>query len=64
LRLEGGAKAGPAVIEAMNRGNDALFVARAALRRAITLRSSADVQVEQMRALVERLELRARVRDE
>lgn len=35
---------------------DALFAARAALKRAYTLRQAAELQVDQLRALVDRLE--------
>jgi hypothetical protein len=35
---------------------DALFAARAALKRALVLRRDADLQVDQLRALVARLE--------
>jgi hypothetical protein len=35
---------------------DALFAARAALKRALAIRHDAELQVEQLRALVRRLE--------
>jgi len=49
-------------LAAADSQNDALFVARAALRRAISMRASADLQVDQLRALVARLESGTRPR--
>jgi hypothetical protein len=43
-------------LEAADRKNDSLFTARAALRRAINARASADAQIELLRDLVARLE--------
>jgi len=43
-------------LAAAERRNDELFIARAALRRAIATRASADLQVDQLRELVARLE--------
>src|SRR2546426_12630084 len=42
------------------RRNDELFIARAALRRAIATRTSADLQIDQLRELVARLEAERR----
>jgi hypothetical protein len=39
-----------------DRGQDTLFAARAALKRAQTVRHAAELQVDQMRRLVDRLE--------
>ncbi|MDP9223783.1 MAG: hypothetical protein M3P18_07975 [Actinomycetota bacterium] len=47
-------------VVAADRQHDALFQARAALRRAVTLRETADTQVRQLRELVERLEAERR----
>ncbi|MDP9276107.1 MAG: hypothetical protein M3O99_11000 [Chloroflexota bacterium] len=44
----------PHVADADSSG-DALFAARSALKRAYAMRASADVQVQQLRVLVERL---------
>lgn len=41
---------------AADPGTETLFTARAALRRAYALRDSAQLQVDQLRALVARLE--------
>jgi len=43
-------------VAAAVRQNDALFTARAALRRALSIRRDAELQVEQLRAIVARLE--------
>ena len=47
-------------LEAADRTNDALFAARAALKRAIAARASATLQVDELRALVQRLEAERR----
>jgi len=44
------------VAAAADPSSDALSSARAALKRAINIRRDAELQVEQLRALVERLE--------
>jgi len=49
-------------LEAADRENDSLFLARAALRRAIGACASAELDVDQLRALVDRLEAERRVR--
>lgn len=41
---------------AAEREQDALFTARAALRRACEVRQAAEIQVDQLRALIERLQ--------
>ena len=43
-----------------DRAGDALFAARSALKRAYAMRASADVQVDQLRALIDRLEAERR----
>lgn len=43
-------------VPAADPGVDALFIARAALKRAYAVRAAAELQVEQMRALVALLE--------
>lgn len=43
-------------VPAADPGIDALFTARAALKRAYGVRAAAELQVEQLRALVARLE--------
>jgi hypothetical protein len=43
-------------LAAADRRNDSVFTARAALKRAIATRASADLQIEQLRELVARLE--------
>jgi hypothetical protein len=48
------------VAQAADRQNDAIFVARSALKRAIAVRRDADLQVEQLRALVSQLEAESR----
>jgi hypothetical protein len=47
-------------LAAADRTLDALFAARAALRRAIALRDSATLQADQLKALVDRLEAEGR----
>jgi len=47
-------------LAAADRANDSLFTARAALRRAIATRASADLQIDQLRALVARLQAERR----
>jgi hypothetical protein len=42
--------------EAADSQNDALFIARAALKRALAMRRDTETQVQQLRALVSRLE--------
>ena len=42
--------------EAANPQNESLFTVRAALKRALAIRRDAELQVEQLRALVARLE--------
>jgi hypothetical protein len=46
--------------QAADRQNDAVFAARSALKRAIAIRHDADLQVEQLRAIVDRLEAERR----
>lgn len=43
-------------VAAADSSEDALFAAKSALRRAYAMRTTADVQVDQLRALVDRLE--------
>jgi hypothetical protein len=55
----------PVVVEhlravAADPKDDALFAARSALRRAYTLRDGAQVQIDQLRGLVERLQAERR----
>src|SRR5437879_4780875 len=46
--------------EAADPQNESLFTVRAALKRALAIRRDADLQVEQLRALVDRLEAERR----
>jgi DNA-binding GntR family transcriptional regulator len=47
-------------LPAADRRNDSLFVARAALQRAVAVRAAANLQVDQLRALVDHLEAERR----
>jgi hypothetical protein len=49
-------------VSAADSAGDSLFVARAALKRAVVLRENASLQVDQLRALVARLEAETRPR--
>ena len=47
---------------AADRSGDPLFAARSALQRALRMRETADVQVEALRQIVDRLEAERRAR--
>jgi hypothetical protein len=49
------------VVAAADPRHETLVVARAALKRALAVRRDAELQVEQLRALVTRLEANSRV---